>query len=79
MTREDAIDYVQAAFDAYESEFSIGDDWSKEHEARDMAIKALSREPKIEPCTTEYHRVYMIGWNEGRRKLVDAMEREIAI
>ena len=45
MSREDAIDYVQAAFDAYESEFSIGDDWSKEHEARDMAIQALSQEP----------------------------------
>lgn len=50
-----------------------------DREALEMAIKALSRELKIEPCTTEYHRVYMKGWNEGRRKLVDAMEREIAI
>ena len=53
MTREDAIDYVQAAFDAYESEFGIGDDWSKEHEARDMAIQALSQEPCTDAVSRE--------------------------
>lgn len=33
----------------------------------------------IKPCTREFQRVYMQGWNEGRRKLVEAMEKEIAI
>jgi hypothetical protein len=47
-------------------------------ESVNAAIKALE-EKKIKPCTEEYRRVYMKGWTEGRRKLVDAMEREIAI
>lgn len=42
MTREEAIEMVRAAFDVWESEFDTGNDWSKEHMARDMAIKALT-------------------------------------
>ena len=50
MTKEEAIQYVENAFDAYESEWKVlGDDWSYEHEARDMAIEALKRDdPKVE-------------------------------
>lgn len=44
MKIEDAIDYVKSAFDAWESEFrTVGDNWDKEHEARDMAIEALKQ------------------------------------
>ena len=38
-----------------------------------------SKEREIKPCTEEYRRVYMQGWNEGRRKLVAAMEKEISV
>lgn len=47
MTKEEAIEEVEAAFDIWEWEFGAGDDWSKAHEARDMAIKALEQEPKM--------------------------------
>ena len=46
MTRKEARELVKAAFATWECEYSTGDDWSKEHEARDMAIKALEQEPK---------------------------------
>lgn len=46
MTREEAIEIVEMAFAEWEHEFYVsGDDWSKEHEALDMAIKALKQEP----------------------------------
>ena len=45
MTREEAIDMVKKAFAGWEDEFGTGDDWSREHKARDMAIKALEQEP----------------------------------
>ena len=45
MAREEAIDMVRKAFAGWEDEFDRGDDWSKEHKARDMAIKALEQEP----------------------------------
>jgi predicted transcriptional regulator len=50
MTKEEAIQQVENAFDAFESEWKVlGDDWSYEHEARDMAIEALKRDdPKTE-------------------------------
>jgi hypothetical protein len=46
MTREEAIEEVETAFDIWESEYDTGNDWSKAHKARDMAIKALEQEPK---------------------------------
>ena len=46
MTNAEAAKLVEHAFNMYESEcYMGGDDWSKEHEARDMAIKALDQEP----------------------------------
>ena len=33
---------------------------------------------EIKPCTAEYQKVYRKGWDDGRRKMVEAMEREIA-
>lgn len=50
MVREEAIDMVRKAFAGWEDEFGIGDDWSKEHKARDMAIKALEQGEKNESC-----------------------------
>jgi hypothetical protein len=45
MTREEAIDLVIKVFDTLEGECNIEYDWSKEHNARDMAINALEQEP----------------------------------
>lgn len=41
MTNEEAITLVKDAFCIWENEYDTGNDWSKEHEACDMAIKAL--------------------------------------
>ena len=50
MKAKEAIQQVENAFDAWESEWKVsGDDWSYEHEARDMAIEALKRDdPEVE-------------------------------
>jgi hypothetical protein len=45
MTSDEAIDLVIKVFDTLEGECNIEYDWSKEHNARDMAIKALEQEP----------------------------------
>lgn len=44
MTKDEAIEKVIAAFSVWECEYDTGDDWSEEHEARDMAIEALATE-----------------------------------
>ena len=44
-TREEAIRIIREAFDVMEEEYDSADDWKEEHEARDMAIKALEQEP----------------------------------
>lgn len=43
--KEKAIEMIRVAFDVWEEEYGMYDDWSEEHEARDMAIKALEQEP----------------------------------
>ena len=53
MTREEAIEEVEVAFDIWESEYDTGNDWSKEHEARDMAIKALEKESVLDKIRAE--------------------------
>ena len=45
MSREEAIGLVEDAFAMWENEFDTGQDWSREHNARDMAVKALEQEP----------------------------------
>lgn len=45
MTKEEAIEIVCNAFDIWYGEYTYIDDWSKEFEARDMAIEALEQEP----------------------------------
>ncbi len=44
MKIEKVIENVRGAFDAWEWECGIGDDWSEEHEARDIAISALEKQ-----------------------------------
>lgn len=44
MTKDEAIEKVIDAFSAWESEYYTGDDWTEEHEARDMAVEALATE-----------------------------------
>ena len=44
MTREEAIDLMIKVFDTLEGECNIEYDWSEEHNARDMAIKALEQD-----------------------------------
>lgn len=41
---EEAIELTTSAFSAWEGECETGDDWSKEHEARDLAINALRKQ-----------------------------------
>lgn len=41
MTNEEAAALVADVFEQLEYERGTGDDWSEEHEARDMAIRAL--------------------------------------
>lgn len=49
MTREEAIEKVEMAFAEWENEFSVsGDDWSEEHEALDMVVKALKQESMLD-------------------------------
>ena len=45
-------------------------------EATIDAITMSSEEP--ERFSSAWHKIYMQGWTEGRRKLVEAMERELA-
>ena len=47
MTKEDAIELVKSAFDIWEDKYSVGNDMSREHKARDMAIKALEEQDSI--------------------------------
>ena len=44
MTNKEAIEKIKSAFAVWEEEYGDGLDWSKEHEARDMAIKALEND-----------------------------------
>lgn len=52
MTKDQAIEIVKETFkncEFYEFEFGYNDNWSEEHEARDMAIEALKRDdPEME-------------------------------
>jgi hypothetical protein len=41
MTNKEAAAIVADVFEQLEHERGTGDDWSEEHEARDMAIEAL--------------------------------------
>ena len=54
MTREEIIEMVKTAFDVWENEYDTGNDWSKEHKARDIVIKALEHPERnvvaIVPC-----------------------------
>jgi hypothetical protein len=53
MTREEVIDLVIKVFDTLEGECNIEYDWSKEHNARDMAIKALERDSILDKIRAE--------------------------
>lgn len=53
MTKEDAIELVKSAFDIWEDKYSVGNDMSREHKARDMAIKALEQEPILDKIRAE--------------------------
>lgn len=55
MTREEAIGTVITAFEVWESEFDTGNDWSREHKARDMAIEALKQDPILDKIRAEIH------------------------
>lgn len=45
MTNQEAAEIVKNAFQMWESEYGMtGEDWSEEHEACEMAVKALTEE-----------------------------------
>ena len=53
MTEKEAIDLVIKVFDTLEGECNIEYDWSEEHNARDMAIKALEQESVLDQIRAE--------------------------
>lgn len=53
MTREEAINLVMKVFDTLEGECNIEYDWREEHEARDMAIKALEQNDVLDKIRAE--------------------------
>lgn len=61
MTKEEIIEEVKAAFDIWESEYDTGNDWSKAHKARDMAIKAIEQEPCKDAINREAALMCMTG------------------
>lgn len=48
-TIEKAIELVKDAFGFWESEYCVGDDWTEEHEARDLAVDALKKQDPKKP------------------------------
>lgn len=62
LTKEQVKEMVDTAFGAWESEYDIGDDWSKQHEARDIALEALEQ---------------MFCKNEEYEKDLDEMKEQI--
>lgn len=53
-TIEKAIELVKDAFNSWESEYCCaGEDWTEEHEARDLAIDAL--EKQVPMIVTDIH------------------------
>jgi hypothetical protein len=64
VTKEEAIQRVENAFDAYESEWKVsGDDWSYEHEARDMAIEALKRDDPEAEFQKRFEKTTFCGYS----------------
>ncbi len=48
-TIEKAIELVKDAFGFWESEYCVGDDWTEEHEACDLAVDALKKQDPKKP------------------------------
>lgn len=66
MTREKAIELVNSAFEAWESEYGTGDDdWSEEHEACEMAIKALWQEAILDEIKAEIEEQVLESLSDG--------------
>jgi hypothetical protein len=61
MTREEAIDLVIKVFDTLEGECNIEYDWSKEHNARDMAINALEQDSILDKIKAEIEQIEING------------------
>ena len=47
-------------------------------ERDEMAIQALE-DQDLHPATPAYQKVYMQGWNDGRRDLIEKIKREFKI
>ena len=77
MTREEAIEIVKTAFSAWESEFRVpNDDWSEEHEALDMAIKALKADTgEVVRCKDCKHK-YVSGNGTTQYYVCDFMDAQ---
>ena len=70
MTIEEVIDRVKTAFAMWENEWDCGEDWSEEHIARDMAIKALKAQEKkpFDPFEDDIDEgSYYCGFTAGKR------------
>ena len=76
---DDAISRDGAIADIYDKFMTV--DGGLHNETAKECIKIIQNEPNVRPIekfSREYHKIYMEGWNEGRRKLLQAMEKEVA-
>lgn len=67
-TIEKAIELVKDAFGSWESEYCVGDDWTEEHEARDLAVDALKKQDPKKPVPVggfyvDGHRIFATGFH----------------
>ena len=79
MTKEEIIEIINNIPLLLDGDKVFEEDSIKISIALVKAVQALNQLSYVKPCTSEYREIYMKGWTEGRRKLVDAMEKEIAI
>lgn len=77
MTKDEAIQHVINAFDAWESEWeTLNDDWSYKHEARDMAIEALKRDDPETEFQKRFEKTTICGYSAKELMLfADACRR----
>lgn len=63
----------------HSTRYKVNETWELNYDEIREVLMELPGVIDPKPCTSEYREIYMKGWTEGRRKLVDAMEKEIAI
>lgn len=74
MTREEAAGHVRDAFEAWYSEYSVGDDWTDKFKAMNMAIEALEQ-PADGDTNQNADHGKMVGDTISRQAAIDAIQQ----